>query len=168
MYVSIHHVPTNPRWRNGGWSSQVPQARVRERANHLKSKVSYPVSYILGVVHNMDFDIPTLVYNEEEYGRTPANQKSIFIYEWLRNLEDDIPHVSKVTSTLTTTNFILYNEFSLFEDILQFQRLPNVSDVLCSFSPSPVVVSLFAFVFTHFLKDVWKIPSFFHRHTILC
>ena len=44
----------------------------------------------------MDFDTPTLVYNEEAYGRTPANQKSIFIYEWLRNLEDNIFRASKV------------------------------------------------------------------------
>ena len=44
----------------------------------------------------MDFDSPTLVYNEEEYGRTPANQKAIFIYEWLRNLEDNITTVKKV------------------------------------------------------------------------
>lgn len=43
----------------------------------------------------MDFDTPTLVYNEEAYGRTPANQKSIFIYEWLRNLEDNIFRASK-------------------------------------------------------------------------
>ena len=72
-------------------------ARVHEHANHLKSKGLYPV---VGVVNDMDFDTPTLVYNEEEYGRTPANQKSIFIYEWLRNLEDDISRVSKVTSTI--------------------------------------------------------------------
>ena len=44
----------------------------------------------------MDFDSPTLTYNEEEYGRTPANQKAIFIYEWLRNLEDNITTVKKV------------------------------------------------------------------------
>lgn len=45
----------------------------------------------------MDFDTPTLLYNEEEYGRTPKNHKSIFIYEWLRNLEDNIPVASKVS-----------------------------------------------------------------------
>ena len=44
----------------------------------------------------MDFDSPTLVYNEEEYGRTPKNQKAIFIYEWLRNLEDNITTIKKV------------------------------------------------------------------------
>ncbi|XP_015763644.1 PREDICTED: HEAT repeat-containing protein 5B-like isoform X1 [Acropora digitifera] len=43
----------------------------------------------------MDFDTPALVYNEEDYGRTPTNQKSIFIYEWLRNLEDNIFCASK-------------------------------------------------------------------------
>lgn len=45
----------------------------------------------------MDFDTPTLLYSEEEYGRTPKNHKSIFIYEWLRNLEDNIPVASKVS-----------------------------------------------------------------------
>lgn len=44
----------------------------------------------------MDFDSPTLIYDEEEYGRTPPNQKAIFIYEWLRNLEDNITTVKKV------------------------------------------------------------------------
>ena len=44
----------------------------------------------------MDFDTPALVYNEEDYGRTPTNQKAIFIYEWLRNLEDNIFCASKV------------------------------------------------------------------------
>lgn len=44
----------------------------------------------------MDFDSPTLVYNEEEYGHTPTNQKAIFVYEWLRNLEDNITTVKKV------------------------------------------------------------------------
>ena len=44
----------------------------------------------------MDFDTPTLIYDEEEYGRTPPNQKAIFIYEWLRNLEDNITTVKKV------------------------------------------------------------------------
>ncbi|CAH3014392.1 unnamed protein product [Porites evermanni] len=43
----------------------------------------------------MDFDTPTLLYSEEEYGRTPKNHKSIFIYEWLRNLEDNVPVASK-------------------------------------------------------------------------
>ncbi|PFX25411.1 HEAT repeat-containing protein 5B [Stylophora pistillata] len=43
----------------------------------------------------MDFDTPTLIYDEEEYGRTPPNQKAIFIYEWLRNLEDNITTVKK-------------------------------------------------------------------------
>lgn len=45
---------------------------------------------------NMDFDTPTLTYDEEDYGRTPPNQKAIFIYEWLRNLEDNITTVKKV------------------------------------------------------------------------
>lgn len=44
----------------------------------------------------MDFDTPTLTYDEEDYGRTPPNQKAIFIYEWLRNLEDNITTVKKV------------------------------------------------------------------------
>ena len=44
----------------------------------------------------MDFDTPTLNYDEEDYGRTPPNQKAIFIYEWLRNLEDNITTVKKV------------------------------------------------------------------------
>ncbi|XP_027038809.1 HEAT repeat-containing protein 5B-like [Pocillopora damicornis] len=43
----------------------------------------------------MDFDTPTLTYDEEDYGRTPPNQKAIFIYEWLRNLEDNITTVKK-------------------------------------------------------------------------
>ena len=45
---------------------------------------------------NMDFDTPTLTYDEEDYGRTPPNQKAIFMYEWLRNLEDNITTVKKV------------------------------------------------------------------------
>lgn len=45
----------------------------------------------------MDFGTPTLLYSEEEYGRTSINHKSIFIYEWLRNLEDNIPVASKVS-----------------------------------------------------------------------
>lgn len=45
----------------------------------------------------MDFGTPTLLYSEEEYGRTPKNHKSIFIYEWLRNLEDNVPVASKVS-----------------------------------------------------------------------
>ena len=57
----------------------------------------------------MDFDTPSLVYNEEEYGRTPQNQKAIFIYEWLRNLEDNITTVKKVSAhkeTLHSVEFL--------------------------------------------------------------
>jgi len=55
----------------------------------------------------MDFDSPTLVYNEEEYGRTPKNQKAIFIYEWLRNLEDNITTVKKVRLSEENLSLIL-------------------------------------------------------------
>ena len=55
----------------------------------------------------MDFDSPTLVYNEEEYGRTPTNQKAIFIYEWLRNLEDNITAAKKVRLSEENWSLIL-------------------------------------------------------------
>jgi len=60
-----------------------------------------------GTVVDMDFDSPTLVYNEEEYGRAPKNQKAIFIYEWLRNLEDNIATVKKVRLSEENLSLIL-------------------------------------------------------------
>ena len=53
----------------------------------------------------MDFGTPTLLYSEEEYGRTSKNHKSIFIYEWLRNLEDNIPVASKVSRCMIYFQF---------------------------------------------------------------
>jgi hypothetical protein len=44
----------------------------------------------------MDFPVLSLLYNEEEFAKTPKNQKEIFIYEWLRNLENDLSNVSRV------------------------------------------------------------------------
>lgn len=75
----------------GGWSAKKAV---------LDSLIKIESLYISGTVNDMDFDTPTLVYNEDEYGRTPTNQKSIFIYEWLRNFEDNICRVSKVTSVI--------------------------------------------------------------------
>lgn len=60
----------------------------------------------------MDFDSPTLVYNEEEYGRTPPNQKAIFIYEWLRNLEDNITTAKKVRLRRKVYSFNSYGLFN--------------------------------------------------------
>lgn len=40
---------------------------------------------------------PILVYSEEKYGKTEQNKKAIFIYEWLRNLEDNLSSASKVS-----------------------------------------------------------------------
>ena len=45
------------------------------------------------------FSITMLPYNVGEYARTPPNERPIFIYEWLRNLEEDMPTVSKVCKT---------------------------------------------------------------------
>ena len=70
----------------------------------------------------MDFDSPTLIYNEEEYGRTPTNQKAIFIYEWLRNLEDNIATVKKVR--LSEENLSL---ISLFWGLIRTVQCRNVT-----------------------------------------
>ena len=41
----------------------------------------------------------SLSYDEEAYAKTPPNERALFIYEWLRNLEDDVPSLSKVRSS---------------------------------------------------------------------
>ena len=40
---------------------------------------------------------PSLVYSEEKYGKTEQNKKAIFIYEWLRNLEENLSSAGKVS-----------------------------------------------------------------------
>lgn len=48
----------------------------------------------------MDFPESTFLYNEEEHAKTPKKQKEIFIYEWLRNLENDLSNSTRVSKVL--------------------------------------------------------------------